>query len=190
MLKDKQIWNDIKKGNKGALKQLHDRYFNQMCLYALKSIGESGEVEEIVSDCFIEIWENRNKIEIKSSVKYYIFLMLRHNIIDFHRKNKFLIESIEQIPEPAQEEVFDEQQEYAALFSVLEQLPSQRRRILELAIFDSLSYSEIAQKLEISKNTVKTQIGRAYRFFKENLKAEDFYFFFVFYRQNTTGLSY
>ena len=183
MLEDKQIWDNIKKGDKKAFKQLHEKYFHQMCLYTLKSINESGAVEEIVSDCFIEIWENRDKIEIKTSVKYYIFLMLRHNIIDFHRKNKFLTDSIERIAEPAEEEVFDEQQQYAVLFEALEKLPEQRRRILELAIFDSMSYKEIAQKLEISRNTVKTQIGRAYRFLKETLKPEDFYFFFIMHRQ-------
>lgn len=183
MLEDKQIWGNIKKGDKTAFKQLHEKYFHQMCLYTLKSVDESGVVEEIVSDCFIEIWENRNKIEIRSSVKYYIFLMLRHNIIDFHRKNKILTDSIERTPEPAEEEVFDEQQQYAALFSALEKLPGQRRRILELAVFDSMTYNEIAQKLKISKNTVKTQIGRAYRFLKENLKPEDFYFFFIIHRQ-------
>lgn len=71
--------------------------------------------------------------------------------------------------EPADEEAFDEQEQYQALYSTLEKLPLQRRRILEMAIFDSLSYNEIAEKLKISRNTVKTQIGRAYRFLKENL---------------------
>lgn len=182
MIEDKQIWDNVKKGNKVAFKQLHEKYFNQMCLYTLKSIHESGAVEEIVSDCFIGIWENRNKIEIKASVKYYLFLVLRHSIIDYYRKKKFLFDSIERIPEPAQEEVFDEQQQYATLFEALEKLPGQRRRILELAVFDSLSYNEIAQKLDISKNTVKTQIGRAYRFLKENLNPDDFYLFFLLHR--------
>ena len=184
MLEDKQIWENIKKGNRQALKQLHDRYFNQMCLYTLKSIGESGVVEEIVSDCFIKIWESRDKINIKTSVKHYIFLMLRHNITDFYRERRFLTESIDRIQEPAQEEVFDEQYQDAILFSFIEKLPDQRRKILEMAVFDSMTYSEIAEKLKISRNTVKTQIARAYRFLKENLHPEDFYLFFVLHGQN------
>lgn len=163
---------------------MYDKYFNQMCLYTLKSVDESMVVEEIVSDCFIKIWENRSKIEIRSSVKHYIFFVLRHIIIDFHRKRSFLTESIGNVPEPAQEEVFDELQQYAALYSALEQLPDQRRRILEMAVFDSMSYSEIADKLKISKNTVKTQMGRAYRFLKENLCREDFYLFVLFSRSS------
>ncbi|MGV8093244.1 MAG: RNA polymerase sigma factor [Mangrovibacterium sp.] len=190
-MNDQQLWHHIKEGNKLAFKQLHEKYFNQMCLYTLKSVEESGLVEDIVSDCFIKIWENRNKMEIKSSVKHYIFLMLRHLIIDFHRKKKFLTESIEKVPEPAQEEAFDELEQYAALYSALEQLPDQRRKILEMAIFDSMSYSEIAEKLKISKNTVKTQMGRAYRFLKENLSREDFYLFFFISRfSSSTDVSH
>jgi RNA polymerase sigma-70 factor (ECF subfamily) len=177
VLDDKYIWENIKQGNKTALKQLHDLYFNQMCLYAYKSTRDSRVTEELVSDCFIKLWEKRRKIEIKTSVRHYLFLMLRNGIIDYYRKKSFLTESIEEIPEPADEDVFDEQKQYAVLYTALEELPDQRRKILELAVFDSLSYNEIAEKLEISRNTVKTQIARAYRFLKEKLDPKDFYLF-------------
>ncbi|MEN6454852.1 MAG: sigma-70 family RNA polymerase sigma factor [Prolixibacteraceae bacterium] len=180
-LEDRQIWENTRNGSRAALKALHDKYFNQMCLYALKSVSESGAVEELVSDCFIKIWENRDRIEIKTSVKHYIFLMLRNNVIDFHRKRKILTEQVEKVQEPPDEEIFDDQEAYAKLYSLLEKLPLQRRTILELAVFDALSYKEIAERLKLSKNTVKTQIGRAYRFLKEHLDPGDFYLFFIFH---------
>ncbi len=148
-----------------------------MCLYTQKSTADSRLTEELVSDCFIKIWESRSKIEIKSSVKHYIFLMLRNNVIDYYRKKRIITEPIENIPEPANEGYFDEQKQYAKLYSLLQKLPDQRRTIVEMAVFESLTYKEIAQKLNITKNTVKTQIGRAYRFLKENLDPQDFYFF-------------
>jgi RNA polymerase sigma-70 factor (ECF subfamily) len=89
---------------------------------------------------------------------------------------------LDKIPEPADETVFDEQKKYANLYAMLEKLPFQRRNILELAVFQSLSYNEIAERLHISRNTVKTQISRAYRFLKENLDPEEFYFFFLTHR--------
>ena len=154
-----------------------------MCLYALKSTSEEGLVEELVSDCFINIWENRGKIVIKSSVKNYIFLILRNSMIDFYRKKRILTEPIENISEPADEEYFDEQAQYAKLYATLENLPPQQRTILKLVVFDSLSYKEIAEKLNISKNTIKTQVARAYRLLKERLDPNDFYLFlFLHYR--------
>ena len=154
-----------------------------MCLYAVKSVGEKGIVEEIVSDCFIKIWENRKQIEINISVKHYIYFMMRNSIIDYSRKNKVLTEPIEDIQEPADETYFDEQKQYADLYSVLEMLPEQRRNILKMAVFESLTYQQIAERLNISKNTVKTQMGRSYRFLKEKLDPTDFYLFCVFLKK-------
>lgn len=171
-MKDKYLWENIKKGSKTDFKQLHDRYFNQLCLYAFKFAKEPEIMEELVSDCFIKLWENRKKIEIKTSVKHYIFLMLRNGIIDHQRQKKFLTQSLDDISEPANEDFFDEQKDYAVLYSVLEKLPEQRRLILEMAVFDSLSYNQIAEKLQISRNTVKTQISRAYRFIREKFTSE------------------
>ncbi len=171
---DKVIWENIRQGSKPALKQLHFKYFSQMCLYACKSTDDTGIVEELVSDCFIKLWEKRKKIEIKTSIKHYLFLMLRNALIDHHRKKRFSIEPITEIQDPGSETFFDEQKEYAVLYAAIDKLPQQCRRILELAAFDSLSYDQIAEKLEISRNTVKTQMARAYRFLREKLNPRDF----------------
>ena len=151
-----------------------------MCLYTSKATNNSGIVEELVSDCFIKIWENRRKINIKISVKNYIFFILRNSIIDHFRKKQTLPDTIDEFPEIADITYFDEQKQYALLYRALEKLPPQRRKILELAVFDSLSYTEIAEKLEISKNTVKTQIARSYRFLKKSLDPKDFLLLYLF----------
>lgn len=182
-MEDKQLWENIKIGDKHALNKLHEKYFRQMCLYVRKSTNNSGIVEELVSDCFIKIWENRKKISIKISTKNYIFIILRNSIIDYYRKKQYHQETLEKLPEIADENYFDEQKQYALLYKALEKLPEQRRKILELAVFESLSYNQIAEKLNISRNTVKTQIARAYRFLKESLDPNDFYLFYFFARK-------
>ena len=175
------LWENIKKGDKNALRKLHDRYFYQMYLYAKKSTNENtGIAEELVSDCFIKIWENRKKIEIKCSTKHYLFIMLHNSIIDYYRKKRILTDKLDyEIKAPGDEKEFDDQEEFAKLYSAMKQLPEQRRNILALAVFDSLTYNEIAAKLNISRNTVKTQIARAYRFLKETLDPKDFNLFLL-----------
>lgn len=178
-MQDNHLWKNIKRNDKQALKELHDRYFHQMCLYAFKNIDNCGLAEELVADCFIKIWENRKKIVINTSVKHYIFLMVRNSIIDYYRKKRILTDNLDEIPEPADEKFFDEQQQYARLYQALQKLPDQRRKILEMAVFENMTYQQIAEKLDISKNTVKTQMGRAYRFLKETLDPKDFLLWFV-----------
>jgi RNA polymerase sigma-70 factor (ECF subfamily) len=150
-----------------------------MCLFAFKSINDNQLVENIVSDCFIKLWENRKKIEIKSSLKSYLYRVLRNQIIDHFRMKQETLELTGDVPDIADESVFDEQQRYAKLYKTIAQLPIRQKQILELAIFDSLTYQQIADKLDVSKNTVKTQIARAYRFLKESLDPKDFYLFYL-----------
>ncbi len=55
----------------------------------------------------------------------------------------------------------------AAISRLLCQLPEKRRLVLELSVFDSMSYPEIAARLGISVNTVKDHVKKAYAFLRE-----------------------
>jgi RNA polymerase sigma-70 factor (ECF subfamily) len=174
MFSDREIWQNIQLGDATALRLLHDRYFYPMCFYSRKILNDQALVEEIVSDCFIKLWVNRESIVIHQSVRNYLYLMLRNAIIDFSRKKKTLpVLHPETFPDFPDEQFFEEQEFYAKLYQVIERLPEQRRRILELAAFESLTYKEIAERLEISVNTVKTQMGRAYQYIKEQFSAKN-----------------
>lgn len=176
---DAEIWTNITKGDAKALQILHEKYFHGMCLYASKIINETGITEEIVSDCFIKIWEKRQQLHIQKSVKHYLFLMLRNAIIDHLRKPYFDSELRFDIPDLPDESVFDDQQTFGQLYQCIDKLPPQRRQILEMIAFENMSYKETAQKLSISVNTVKTQMGRAYKFLKETLDPTDFHLLLI-----------
>lgn len=176
-MEELKLWEKIKKGDVQSLNRLHTLYFHQMCLFAKKTVHDNQLIENIVSDCFIKLWENRKKIVIKTSLKSYLYQILRNQIIDHYRVKQESVELLDELPDIPNEKDFDEQQRYAKLYKAILKLPEQRKKILELAVFDSLTYQEIADKLDISKNTVKTQISRAYRFLKESLDPRDFYFF-------------
>jgi len=170
MEEDLTLWKRIRSGDTLALKVLHDRYYYLMYLYARKIYHNQQGLDEAVSDCFIKLWTRRDYIIIEHSVKSYLFLILRRVLIDLSRKkSKTILTEISSLPENPDNGIPDEIDHYARLYNALEKLPEQRRRILELAVFESYSYSQIADKLQISINTVKTQIGRSYRFLREEL---------------------
>ena len=188
-MEDSAIWKDIKSNDKKALRKLHDRYFHQMYLYASKSTnGNEGLAEELVSDCFIKLWKNRKKIDVHNSLKHYLFLMLYNNIIDHFRKKRLLtVPLTQEFVAPGDEKFFDDRKQYARLYLAIKKLPDQCRKVLELAIFESLTYQEIAEKLHISKNTVKTQMGRAYKHLREMLDPKDFNFFLMIRKRRGTS---
>ena len=167
---DLTLWKNIQNGDTRALKVLHDRYYYPMYLYAKKIYHKHSGLEEAVADCFIKLWTKRNELLIDRSAKSYLFVILRNGLFDLNRKKKgIILLDVSLIPEIPDNETQNELDHYARLYNALEKLPGQRRRILELAVFESCSYAQIAEKLNISINTVKTQMGRSYRFLKEEL---------------------
>ena len=167
------LWKSIRNGDPRALKVLHDRYYLLMYRYAHKLYANQSGLDESISDCFIKLWTKRRDILIERSVKSYLFLMLSNGMIDRTRKRTgIILVDFMSITEPADILDIDDFDYNDLLYKALEKLPEQRRRILELAVFESFSYAQIAGKLQISINTVKTQIGRAYRFLKEELDSE------------------
>lgn len=177
-MEDQNIWNRIVQGDVEALRILHDKYYDQLWLWASNFTKNESWSEELVSDCFIRLWEQRKNISIEKSLKSYLYLMLRNQIISGLRKSKHEIvigsDKLPEIPDEATSENFDF---YASLYKAMNKIPEQRRKILELAVYESLTYKEIATRLNISVNTVKTQMGRAYQFLKEELDPKSFFLF-------------
>ena len=115
--------------------------------------------------------------------------MLYNQLISQLRKTKYeIVTSTEHLPDLPDEAVLNSQDYYAELYRIIQRIPEQRRKILELAVFDSLSYKEIAARLDISVNTVKTQMGRAYQFLKEELDPKSFLLLSLFRKQAKTIL--
>ena len=185
MDEDLKLWEKIKDGDALALKLLHNRYYYQLHLYARKLYHNHDGLDEAISDCFIKLWTKRNDLIISRSVKSYLFLILRNGLIDnIRKKNDTILFEAGSFPELPDDETQNELDHYAKLYLALEKLPDQRRRILELAVFESYTYAQIAEKLHISVNTVKTQIGRAYRFLKEELDPKSLQLFFILHPVN------
>ena len=178
---DLTLWKNIRNGDTLALKALHDKYYYQMYFYARKIYHNQQGLDEAVADCFIKLWTKRDDIVIEHSVKSYLFLILHNVLIDLARKkNRITLFEISSLPELPDNETLNETDHYARLYNALEKLPEQRRRILEMAVFESCTYAQIAGKLQISVNTVKTQIGRAYRFLREELDPKSIQLLFLF----------
>jgi RNA polymerase sigma-70 factor (ECF subfamily) len=120
----------------------------------------------------VKLWEQRKIIRIHTSLQNYLLTLVKNSAISIHRKNIHTKIDIEQISRRITEEeptIFTESEIYNKLYLALDKLPSQRREILRLAAFEGKSYSQIALELNISVNTVKTQMARAYRFLKSEL---------------------
>lgn len=182
---DKLNWNKIKLGDKQAFRLLFDEYYSSLCLYANSMICNLELSQDVVSDCFVRIWERRETIHIKSSMKNYLLLSVRNSIYSYMRSPESRREDIDTIIGkleniPIEEYDLEKDETIFHVYKLIEELPEQRKKIIELAAFKGMTYKEIAKMLDISVNTVKTQMARAYLFLRDRLGNDHFLLWFLF----------
>ena len=147
---------------------IYKHYYEFLCHYAWKFVNEKELAEEVVSEVFYKLWKNKNKINVKTSFRSYIFIAVRNQAFDYLRKVKKInyIEDTEAIRSgmtdrhsPLEEVIFNEI--YINLEKAIENLPHQCRMIFRMSRDEGLRYRGIAEQLNISIKTVETQMGRA-----------------------------
>jgi len=72
------LFEKIKKGDKKAFEALFHRYYGILCQHAAHFIKNEAEAEEIVQELFVRIWEKREKIQIDTSLKNYLFRAVKN----------------------------------------------------------------------------------------------------------------
>ena len=166
MQEEEKLFNRMQEGDWSAFNSFFECYAEQLYHYALGFVKHREEAEDIVQDVFIYLWTNRDKITYTGSVYAYLCRAVKNSCIDYklHEKveERYRREMAMLAPEDAGEED-DFEELYARLQAVMETLPPKCREIFVLGCVESMSYKEIAEQLDISVNTVKTQMKTAYK---------------------------
>jgi RNA polymerase sigma-70 factor (ECF subfamily) len=102
------IFNALKRGDKKAYRQLHDRYYDQLCLLAYQYVRESFLAESLVGDVIYHIWENREPLQIHTSLKTYLVKAAQNRCINH-------LEHLRVKRKPAQQQE-ERQQDYISDF--------------------------------------------------------------------------
>ncbi len=168
------LFQRLKKGNIAALTKLHDKYFESLCNFAFLFLKDAMSAEEIVDDVFIHIWENREKLFIKTNVKSYLYRSTRNGVISYLRKNKMRFEALQLIENKKQgtrfpltpDTIMVRKEIASRIEDILQQLPPQAGLVFRLHKVDGMKYAEIAEVLEISIKTVENHMGRALKIFR------------------------
>lgn len=175
MEKAKEKHNFIIPKEKDFFERLYNDHYTSLVRFCEGIIYDSNEAMDIVQEVFLEIWQKSNRLEIEVNIKTYLFACVKFkafnrikklNIIDRHEgqlKEAFLsAQDYDGIPD---QEIKDE------IRKVIDSFPNQMRQILEYHNLYGWKYQEIADELDISVNTVKTQIKRAYKRFRKEFNS-------------------
>jgi RNA polymerase sigma-70 factor (ECF subfamily) len=153
----------IKNGNQLAFATIYDRYGKHMYLLAYRYLKSRDMAEDVVQQVFINFWINRIRINELLNIRSFLFTALKNQTLNTIRdQNRAIAKNYEYLMESyngsLDESEIEESLEMTSLIEkAVENLSPQRRQIYYLKIMEGYSNQQIADKLNISVNTVKSQ---------------------------------
>ncbi len=164
---ESSLLNRISTGEENAYKVLFDTYFDRLKWYAFKFLKSEFWAEEVVQEVFIKVWKGREQLTAVESVSAYLFRMTGNRCLNRLRRQQLESEMqyaahvvLHGKAEVLQHSGYDLARLQEHLQEAVDHLPEQRRLIYQLQQ-EGLTYQEIADRLEISRHTVRNQMAKA-----------------------------
>ena len=173
--KDDLIVAGVNQKDKGIWRDFYNRYYAALCSYVEKILFLTDAVEDLVQEVFISVWEGKRTFSDSRELTNYLYRACYNNALLYIRNHQIHDSILNGLPQ--EEDFEDEEMLYALtvkeeairqLYFYIEELPAEQRRIILLRI-EGHSWDEIASRLGVSINTVKTQKSRSYKFLREKL---------------------
>jgi len=177
---EKVLVEKLRQGDEMAFEVIFHRTKGKLKGFLVKVLPVGEDVESILQEIYLKIWSSRKSIKTNRSFETYLFAIARNMVVDVMRKRfhkqKYLEELCSQLKEEGNDCLDGDQiLQYSELekkiYGIIEQLPDQRQIIFRLNRIDGLTYKEIARKLDISENTVDSQMRNALAFLRKEMKS-------------------
>lgn len=175
----KELVLQLGNNDKKALDELYNYYYPRLYAFAKRFLKVEDDINDILQDVFIKLWENRKNIKNVETFNAWIFTITKNTVVSYFREKIKLTEFESRVREMATTEGYltDSTAEYEDIKEkvgqLIEKLPEKRKQIFKLSREQGLSNNEIATEMGISVKTVEDHMMHAIRFLKDNLKALD-----------------
>lgn len=166
-MEDKTVIQKLIAGDTKAFEQVYRQFSRSMYLSALGLWPNTQVAQDAVQESFIYLWNHRRQIDTSLSIEGYLHTSVRHYILNYIRHQKVkqsreqeIIREQEFLNRPDEEDLTPKVEFFR---QVLATLPESCRKIFVMSVIEGMSYTDTADKLGISVNTVKSQVKIAYR---------------------------
>ena len=150
-----------------AVGRLYDRHASRLLGLADRILGKTGEAEEVVQEVFLYAWRSASSFDpSRGSVLAWLLVATRSRAIDRLRARRPTVaaepggrDPLTDVPAAGDVEEGSAAREWETICrGAIGELPSEQRRVLELAYFEGLTHQEIAERTSTALGTVKTRI--------------------------------
>lgn len=175
---EQQLLTRLQRGDREAFRQLFRSHYGTLCRFAMQLLHDKAAAETIADDVFFAIWQNRADLTISTSMRSYLFTAIRNRCLnemsskrrrpstpgfayDYEAELDLLAHVFADNSHPLGQLI--EKELEGEIARCVEALPHDCRRVFKMSRYEQMSYSEIADELGISVNTVKYHIKAALR---------------------------
>ncbi len=175
-MNDKLAIRKIQTGDIKAFEEFFRKYYEDLCRWAYRYLGDRDSSEEIVQDLFYHLWRDRTAFTIDVSVKSYLYKAVSNNckmLLKKLRRRSAIETEIANRSTDKQEqpsEVLETSEITEVVNRTLAELPERPAMIFRMSRYEGMKYREIAEKLSISVKTVEANMGKALEMFRKNLQ--------------------
>ena len=175
---EKDIIRKIRQGDSKAFEKVYIEHHKKVDRYIIHFIHDTEESSNILQDVFISVWEMRERIDGELPIQQLLYRVARNKVFNYLRKSvneKYYINycKANHTESDLSTEEFIQYRELETIFRAsIDDLPERRREIFLCSIDNGLSYKEISEKLNISENTVDSQIRNALDHIRKTIKAK------------------
>jgi RNA polymerase sigma factor (sigma-70 family) len=177
---DASLIVQIRSGDYDAFTLLYNKYIRQLSQYGLKFTPDRCAVEDCLHDVFVWLWANRQKLNIHSSVKSYLFKSVRTTMLHWLQKQDRLQTlnpgddqsyrfELQLTPETVFLHNEQHRQIRQQIESVLLTLTAKQKEVIYLRYYEGLNFEDIARNMNLSVKACYKLMGRAIAVLRENM---------------------
>lgn len=179
-LNDNELVAQVADGDERAFLALYDRYASRVHALTLRILGESMLAEEATQDTFLKLWSRaRQYLAERGSLLVWLLTIARRTALDRLRlEDRRPTLSNSEDPDMAWQSIASEdsltsEARWRSMYFSVQSLPEEQRQVIELAYYQGLSQSEIAEMLGWPLGTVKSRMRAAMEFLRQEWSQDD-----------------
>lgn len=179
MQNDKEVIQALKAGEDAAFRIVFDTNFRRLFAFSYRMLKSKEQAEEVVHDALLNVWVNRSRLNENLPITPYLYTITRRLTLNALRQVATSQRMIDQLWRDM--ETVSNSTEEAILLTDLQKftdtalniLPRQQQLVFKMSRYEGLNYDEIAEKLNISRNTVKNHLIAALKTLRLHFNMSD-----------------
>jgi RNA polymerase sigma-70 factor (ECF subfamily) len=163
--------------DKSSFKVLFEMHYSPLCNFAYRIIGDVDLAEDIVQDIFVKLWNEPGLLDSNKNINSYMYTMVRNRALEVLRRENIGQKINQQLgylqnnisTTDVNEDEIEKLMLIEQIYVSIRQLPPKCSEVFTLSKVNGLTYSQIAEKMNISVKTVENHMSKALKIMRELL---------------------